>query len=95
MALDKNDQKRASYYKYVNGQKVESGWMSQINGIVADTPDKIRGERCELLIFEEAGSWGGLRKAVVQGEALVNILGTRFGYKVIGGTGGDAFRNRS
>ena len=89
-ALDKNDQKRASYYKYVNGQKVESGWMSQINGIVADTPDKIRGERCELLIFEEAGSWGGLRKAVVQGEALVNILGTRFGYKVIGGTGGDS-----
>lgn len=88
-ALDKADTKRASYYKVVDGQKVEVGWMSQINGVIANTPDKIRGERVDLLVYEEAGSWGGLTKAVIQGEALVNILGDRFGYKIIGGTGGD------
>ena len=34
----------------------EYGWMSEINSIVADNPQKIRGSRCDRLIFEEAGS---------------------------------------
>jgi hypothetical protein len=46
-----------------------------------------------LLIYDEAGSWPNLKKAVIQGEALVNIGGTRFGIKIVGGTGGDAGPN--
>ena len=42
-----------------------------------------------MLVYDEAGSWPDLKKAVIQGEALVNIGGTRFGIKIIGGTGGD------
>jgi len=49
--------------------------MSQIVGIVADSPSKIRGYRTDMLIFEEAGSWPGLKKAFIQGQALVGILG--------------------
>jgi hypothetical protein len=30
--------------------------MSEIEGIVADNPGKVRGDRTERLIFEEAGS---------------------------------------
>lgn len=82
--------KKASYYKIINGQKVESGWLSQIQGIVADKPNKIRGDRTDMLIYEEGGSWPNSRKAFIQGDALTGIQGSRFGIKVIGGTGGDS-----
>lgn len=88
--VDKTDNKRASHYKIINGQKTEEGWMSEIRGITADSPDKIRGERAELLIFEEAGSWPNLKTAVIQGRALIGILGNQFGIELIGGTGGDS-----
>jgi len=48
--------KKASYYKVVNGQKVEDGWGSLIEAIVADNDRKIRGDRVDLLLYEEAGS---------------------------------------
>lgn len=82
--------KKASHYKMVNGQKIEAGWMSQIQGIVADKPNKIRGDRTDLLIYEEGGSWPNLTKAFIQGDALVGIQGSKFGFKVVGGTGGDS-----
>lgn len=83
--------RKASYYKTnANGQKVEDGWMSQIQGITADKPNKIRGDRTDLLFYEEAGSWPLLRKAWIQGEALVAIQGQKFGIKLAGGTGGDS-----
>ena len=88
--LNKQTVKRASHYKKVNGQKVEDGWMSQIVGIVADSPNKIRGYRTDLLIFEEAGSWPSLKKAFIQGQALIGILGNQFGFAIAGGTGGDS-----
>ena len=87
--IDKQDQKRASHYKIVNGQKVETGWMSQITGIVADKPHKIRGDRTDLLIYEEAGSWEGLIKAFIQSNALVGQPGDQWGLRIGGGTGGD------
>ena len=87
--LDKQDVKRSSHYKIVNGQKVEDGWMSQIVGIVADSPNKIRGYRTDMLVFEEAGSWPNLKKAFIQGQALIGILGNQFGFSILGGTGGD------
>ena len=78
--------RKASFYKVnANGQKVEDGWMSQIQGITADKPNKIRGDRTDLLFYEEAGSWPSLRKAWIQGEALVNIQGKKFGIKLAGG----------
>ena len=88
----KNDQyeKRASHKETdVNGNSIEVGWMSSIRGVVADTPDKIRGDRVELIILEEAGSWSGLMKAVMQAEALINVGGQQIGSILFGGTGGD------
>lgn len=34
----------------------EFGHMAEIEGIVADSPEKIRGDRTERLFYEEAGS---------------------------------------
>lgn len=53
LAVNNVDCKRASI-KTPDG--TEKGWMSQINSVVADTADKIRGDRIDRLIFEEAGS---------------------------------------
>ena len=82
-------EKQAGEYIQQNGNKIPSGWQAVVRGINADDPQKIRGDRADLLIYDEAGSWPDLKKAVIQGEALVNIGGTRFGIKIIGGTGGD------
>lgn len=83
-------QRKASYIEMRNGMKIESGSKSMIKGIVADQPNKIRGDRCDLLLYEEGGSWINSTKAFIQGDALIHIQGEQFGYKVIGGTGGDS-----
>jgi hypothetical protein len=64
--------------------------MSQIEGILADKPNKIRGDRTDLLVYEELGSWPNSIKAFLQGDALVGIQGVKFGIKLGGGTGGDS-----
>ena len=46
-------QKRASL---VDNEGTEYGRMAEIEGIVADDPNKVRGDRTERLIFEEFGS---------------------------------------
>lgn len=77
--------KKASYYKIVNGQKVEAGWGSLIEAIVADNDRKIRGDRVDLLLYEEAGSNPVLRQSYIKGNALVEIGGNRFGIRMVGG----------
>lgn len=83
-------QRKASYIETRNGIKIESGSKSMIKGIIADSPNKIRGDRCDLLLYEEGGSWINSTKAFIQGDALIHIQGEQFGFKVIGGTGGDS-----
>lgn len=86
---DTNDWKRASYYKMINGQKIEVGWMSQIIGIVADNPSKLRGFRLDILALDEAGSWKNFSKAYIQTTALVGPVGAQWGIRIAGGTSGD------
>lgn len=64
--------------------------MSEIVGIAADKPNKIRGDRTDYLVYEESGSWPNWKKAFIQGDALINIQGIRFGIKCAWGTGGDS-----
>lgn len=66
--------------------------MSQITGIIADKPSKIRGDRVDLLIYEEAGSWDGLIKAFIQSNALVGQPGSQWGYRIGGGKYPDTCR---
>ena len=53
LVVNNADTKRASL-KTPDG--TEYGWGSEINSVVADTSDKIRGDRIDRLIYEEAGS---------------------------------------
>lgn len=78
--------KRASL---LNKQREESGWMSEIVGILCDNPRKLRGDRGDRLFFEEAGSNPHLMKTYIQSAPLVEIMGTKFGTRFVWGTGGD------
>ena len=69
----------------LNKQREEYGWGSDILGIVADNPNKLRGERVDFLLFEEAGSDPVLVKKYIQSNALVEILGNKFGTRVLWG----------
>lgn len=86
--------KNTEYYKRASvinkDTRAENGWMSEIEGIVADDPNKVRGDRCDLEFFEEAGSNKVLEKSVIQGEALVSVNAQRIGIRFLGGTGGDS-----
>ena len=72
-----------------DGQFIDDGWQSVVKGILADKPSKIRGDRVDLLIYDESGSWNDLTTAVVQGRALCEVQGIIRGIQVYGGTGGD------
>ena len=84
--IDNIKQKRASK---LDKEGVESGRFSEIEGIPADHPRKVRGDRCDRLMFEEFGSNPVSRTSWTQGTALVEIGGVRRGIKIGWGTGGD------
>lgn len=76
----------------INKQREElpTSWGSDIQGIICDNPRKLRGDRIDLLFFEEAGSNPVLKKTYIQGRALVEVMGRRVGTRFTYGTGGDA-----
>lgn len=86
MVTDTQMHKRASL-KDKDGR--EFGHMSEIEGIVADSPEKIRGDRTERLFYEEAGSDKHFKKKWIQGEALINVMEEKVGTRIGWGTGGD------
>lgn len=79
LVVNNNDTKRASL-KTPDG--TEYGWMSEINSVVADTPDKIRGDRLDRLVYEEAGSNKNLTDSWIKGDALVSLGGFHFGTRI-------------
>lgn len=86
LAVNNTDTKRASI-KTPDG--TEMGWMSEINSVIANTSDKIRGDRLDRLIYEEAGSNKILTEAWIKGDSLVSLGGYHFGQKIALGTAGD------
>ncbi len=87
MVINTNMYKRASKKKK---DGTEVGHMAEIEGVIADSAEKIRGDRVERLLFEEAGSDKVLKKKYLQGEALITVLGgERVGTRIVWGTGGD------
>lgn len=68
---------------------VEYGFMSTVRGVVADTPDKLRGKRTDNLYFEESGNNKYLIETYSRGEPLVIIGGKRVGNRFVFGTSGE------
>jgi len=56
--VDKQEHKKASYMTYVNGRKVEAGYMSEIFALTfKDNPDAARGKDGKIFLLEEAGAF--------------------------------------
>lgn len=68
----------------------EWGRLNNIEGIVADNINKVRGIRSNRLFWEESGSFKNLETAWIKGEALVTVAGARKGIMSAWGTGGDS-----
>lgn len=79
--------KRASL---LNKDREEYGFQSEIVGLLADKASKLRGDRIDRLFLEESGSNPILVKTYLQGNALVEVLGKKFGTRFVWGTGGDS-----
>lgn len=86
---DKALEKKSGYQVKIDGQFTDFGWRSVVKGINGSKPSNIRGERVDLLIYDEAGSWTDLTTAVVQGQELCEVQGVPRGIMLFGGTGGD------
>lgn len=86
---DKALEKKSGYQIKIDGQFTDFGWRSVVKGINGSKPSNIRGERVDLLIYDEAGSWPDLTTAVVQGQELCEVQGVPRGLMLFGGTGGD------
>ena len=87
MGTNTNMHKRASK-KDRDGR--EHGHMSEIEGMVIDDPQKLRGDRTERLFFEEFGSDKIAIPKYLQAEALITVMGQRIGTRIAWGTGGDS-----
>lgn len=88
MAINTNVHKRASK-KDKDGS--ETGHRSEVEGLICDEPDKLRGDRTQILVYEEAGADPILIKKWVKGEALITVLGgKRVGRRIAFGTGGSS-----
>lgn len=87
--IDKELHKKSGFQKKVNGQFEDQGFKSEVIGINGNKPSNIRGDRVDLLIFDEAGSWPGLTTAIIQGQELCEVQGVPRGIMLYGGTGGD------
>jgi hypothetical protein len=82
--------KRASYKATVNGKPVEKGYKSEIIGVtLMNNPNRARGKRGKLLLFEEFGSFIGGLQAWQVARPSVEQGGTVFGLMVGYGTGGE------
>lgn len=83
-------QRRASYIiTDERGVKSEAGYKSEIMGVsLKNDPDKIRGKRGQLILWEEGGKFPELVKAWQIAQSLVEKDGVAFGLMIGFGTGG-------
>ncbi len=91
--VNTSTKKRSTYYKVVNGQKIETGFGSQIEGIVVDKDRKMRGDRVGFLFLEESGSNPILERSFIKAEELCTVGGNKIGIIGAVGTGGDSGPN--
>lgn len=83
---------RVSGYKITdeNGKQIETGYLSSITGItLKNDPERIRGTRGKLVLFEEGGKFPNLETAWrVEQPAVETDDGVAFGLMIAFGTGG-------
>jgi hypothetical protein len=81
--------RRASFIEHINGVPIEQGYKSEIIGIsLKNDPQKARGKRGKLILFEEAGKFPNLKTAWQVARPSVEHDNEAFGIMIAYGTGG-------
>lgn len=83
--IDQDLKKKSGYQIKIEGQFEDAGFLSEVIGINGSNPRNIRGDRVDLLIYDESGSWPALTTAVVQGQELCEVQGVPRGSQLFGG----------
>lgn len=86
MVKDTMMHRRASY---LDRNKDEHGYKSEILGVIIDDPDKVRGKDGIKITYEEAGSFRNLKKALAISVPSVRDGSTMTGQISVFGTGGE------
>jgi hypothetical protein len=89
--IDRSTHKRSSFvYEDENsGVKIEGGWGSEIIGVsLKNDPQKARGKRGKLILWEEAGKFPNLKQAWQITRPSVEDGNIAFGLMIAYGTGG-------
>ena len=66
-------EKTSGAYIMDHGTKIPTGWQSTILGIVADDPQKIRGDRADFLLYDEAGCHAPGTKILMANGQIKNV----------------------
>lgn len=75
----------------ITGKEIEDGYQSSIMGItLKNDPERIRGTRGKLVLWEEAGKFPDIKQAwQIERPALEDDAGKAFGLMIAFGTGGE------
>lgn len=88
--IDRNIHKQSGFEVIDElGNKTQQGYLSEIIGItLKDKPDRIRGKRGKLILWEEAGMFKNILQAWQIARPGVEESGTAYGLMLAYGTGG-------
>lgn len=88
--VDKQDHRRASYKRTINGSGIESGYMSEVFALsFKDNSDAARGKDGIIVLLEEAGAFPNLKDSYAAIKPALTAGAYITGQMVIFGTGGD------
>lgn len=76
--------RRSSHIEYIDKQSVEKGMKSEVYGLVADKPNKIRGKRVEILLMDEGGCHAKGTKILMADRSVRNVEDVSLGDEVMG-----------
>jgi len=88
--VDKQDHKKASYKKKINGVDIESGYQSEVFALTfKDNADAARGKDGVVVLLEEAGAFPNLKASYAAIKPALTAGQYITGQIIIFGTGGD------
>ncbi len=74
---------------YIDDEKQIKGFLSEIIGVIINDPDKVRGKDGVKIVYEEAGSFKDLKRALAISVPSVSEGATLTGQISVFGTGGE------
>ena len=79
--------KKSGHFNTSRGNKVPAGWQSMIEGVVADDPQKIRGDRVDLMVLDEFGCHIAGTEVIMADGRLKKVEDIVIGDQVMGDDG--------